>query len=381
MKKHIRFIFLASFFFSFHTALLTYVNSSMLSQFASGPVISIIYIVASILSLILVSLAPKIISRIGTLRYITFGLISSSALLYIIGTHNSLAIIPLFILYFSFNSVILYGLDLLLEHYSKQSQTGNIRGLYLTVSNIGWVLAPMVSGALKTTLGFSAIYLVAACAVAVTLIITFYSQRGFVDNLNNKNHFSDGFKILRKNKSLRTITFLNFLLQLFYVVMVIYSPIYLTSIIGFSWENIGIILSIMLLPFVLFPYPAGRIADKYLGEKELMIASLILMGIGTIYFIHIGQNTIAVYAFALFITRVGASILEAMCESAFFRQVSDKDEAVISIYRNMMPFAYSIGPLLAGALFMLTSYKTLFTSLGLVMIISTVFVWHIKDSK
>lgn len=362
-------------------ALIAYLNSSMLSQFASPTAISIVYTVASVLSLILVSTAPSIVRQIGAFRYISFALLGSGILLYLISTHTGSAILPFFVIYFSLNSVVLYGLDLFLEHYSSESQTGNIRGLYLTFGNIGWVAAPIISTTLQSTLGFSAIYLVAACAVGVALMVMFSSQRGFVDKAYNTSSLLDGLRVLRRNKNIRLITTLNLLLQIFFVVMVIYSPIYLTTVIGFSWKALGILLTAMLLPFVIFPYPTGYVADKYLGEKELMLTALLIMGLATLYFANLGQSTLILYAVVLFSTRVGASILEEMCDSAFFKQVTDADSAVISIYRNMMPFAYTIGPLIAGAVFALTSYYVLFNILGMLMILSTLIALQIKDSR
>jgi MFS family permease len=301
--KHIRFIFLATFFFSLHLALLAYVNSSMLGVFASPGLISATYILASTLSVILLTISPQIIRIVGNVKYVLISLIGTAILLYLISTHSGAKIIPLFIVYFSLNSVVLYGLDIFLEHYSKENQTGDIRGIFLTIGSIGWVIAPLISGWLQTRFGFSVLYLIASVPVIITLFVVFFSQRGFVDKVYPREHFIDGLKALLKNKNLRRITFLNFLLQFFFVIMVIYSPIYLISVIGFSWKALGVMLSIMLLPFVIFQYPSGYIADKYLGEKELIIGSFIVMGISTVYFAQLGQTSFAIYALVLFLTR------------------------------------------------------------------------------
>lgn len=362
-------------------ALLAYLNSSMLAVFASPNLISLTYVLASVLSLVLVTLAPQLVRILGNVKYVIFALLASATLLYLISSSSGMRIIPLFILYFSLNSVVLYGLDLFLEHYSNENQTGNIRGLYLSLGNIGWVVAPLITGTLQSKFGFSVIYLVAGISVVITMCIIFFSQRGFVDRIYPRLHFVDGLKILIKNKDIRIIAFLNFLLQFFFVIMVIYSPVYLTSIIGFSWKTLGVLLSIMLLPFVIFPYPSGRIADKYLGEKELMVGSLILMGLATLYFARIGAGSFTLYAIVLFLTRMGASIFETMCESAFFKRVTDTDSSVISAYRNMMPVAYIIGPLIGATIFTLTSYKTLFSLLGALMLIASIYTLRLKDTK
>jgi MFS family permease len=346
-------------------ALLAYVNSSMLGQFASANLISITYTLASILSLFFVSISPKIINRFGNFKYTTLGLLGSSVLLYMISSHSGLSIIPFFILYFSLNSVILYGLDLFLEHYSSESKTGNIRGMYLSLGNIGWVLAPVISSALRENFNFRGVYIASSVAVVVTLLVIFWGQRGFVDKIYKKSHFIDGFNVLRKNKELRNITLLNFLLQ------------YLTSTLGFSWKTLGLILSAMLLPFVIFPYPTGRLADRF-GEKKLMYLGLVIMFVATLVFANMMNTAAWMYALVLFITRVGASILETVCDSAFFKRVTDSDSAVISTYRSMMPIAYSIVPLIAGLIFALYSYQTLFSFIAIVMALSVIAVFSIK---
>ncbi len=362
-------------------ALLAYVNSSMLGQFASPTLVGITYTIASILSLILVTIAPDIIRRIGALPYVSISLAASALLLYFISTHRGGSIIPLFILYFSLNSVVLYGLDIFLEHYSKESTTGNIRGAYLTLGNVGWVIAPLLSGTLQSSVGFSGIYLAAAVVVVITLGAMLLGQRGFVDKAYTQGTIFDGLRVLRRNKNLRLITSLNFLLQLFFVVMVIYSPVYLTEVMGFSWQTFSLILSIMLSAFVIIPYPLGRIIDKYKNERELMSIALLLMGVATLWFAHLGYASVTLYALILFLSRIGASALETVCESTFFKQVTDKDSEVISLYRNMMPFAYTIGPLLAAALFAFSSYQTLFTVLGIMMLLSTILALQIKDTR
>ncbi len=379
--KQLRFIFLASFFFSLHMALLAYVNSSMLGEVASTKEVGSIYILASLLSLSLVTFAPKLVRILGNWKYTILALTLSSALLYFISTSSGQRVIPLFMLYFALNAIVLYGLDIFLEHYTSEAKTGNIRGLYLTLGNIGWVVAPSLSGFLEGMFGFKIIYLFASIAVLITLGVLYFSQKGFVDRHYNQNHFIDGLRALLRRKDLRMIAFLNFLLQFFFVIMVIYSPVYLTTVIGFSWKALGLLLSIMLLPFVLFPYPAGYIADKYLGEKELLFTSLIIMGLATLFFAKLGSAPFALYGLALFLTRMGASIFESMCESTFFKRVTDKDASVISTYRNMMPIAYIIGPLLGGAFLATTSYETLFFTLGIVMLSASLYTLRLKDTK
>lgn len=379
--KHLRLIFAASLLFSLHTALLAYANSSMLSQFASGRIVSVVYTLASLVAIVLVVTTPRILKRIGNRKTTTVALLISATLLGGISIATGKSILALFVLYFSLNAVVLYGLDIFLEHYSKASNTGNVRGMYLALSNIGWVVAPTLSGILETRFGFGALYACAAVIVALTAVVLWISQKKFVDKHYNKSHFDDGFKILRRNKNIRTITILNLLLQLFFVMMVIYSPLYLTGIVGFSWKTLGLLLSIMLLPFVIFPYPAGYIADKYIGEKELLIGGFLISAGATLFFAQVATTSFIFFAVVLFTSRIGASIVEAMCESYFFKQVTDTDTATISIYRNMLPVAYTIGPLVGAIVFSIGSYTLVFSFTAALLVGAAVLATTMRDSK
>lgn len=379
--KHLRSIFFASFFFSVHTALLAYANSSMLSQFASPRMVSIVYTLASILSITLVLTAPRILRTLGNRKTIVTTLILSTILLVSLGLASGKIVLLLFVFYFSLNAVVLYGLDIFLEHYSKETQTGNIRGLYLTLSNIGWVAAPIISGILGTRFGFKSLYLVASVVVIATLCIIWFTQKKFVDKHYKKSHLEDGFKTLRTNSNIRTITVINLILQMFFVMMVIYSPLYLTTVIGFSWKTLGILLSIMLVPFVIFPYPAGYIADKYLGEKELLIGGFLIAAAATIFFAQVTTTSFLFFAVILFTSRIGASIVESMSESYFFKQVTDNDSSAISMYRNMLPLAYTVGPLLGALFFSLGSYTLVFSITAGMLVLAAVFTFNLKDSK
>ena len=73
-----------------------------------------------------------------------------------------------------------------------------------------------------------------------------------------------------RNKDLKGALIASFMLECFYAVMVIYSPIYLASIGIPLVVYLSIILPFALLPFVILPYELGWLADVKIGEKELL---------------------------------------------------------------------------------------------------------------
>jgi MFS family permease len=378
MKK-LRPIFFASFLFSIHVALLAYINSTVLGSFVGQGFIGVVYTISSALALILVFFAGRLIQEMGLVRLAAITLTGSAFSLILIGSASSSAIvIPLFIFYFSLNAVMFYCFDMFIEHYSREHNTGNIRGLYLTLNNAGWVLIPSIVGAVSSTYGYSVIYVAAACMVLLSLGVLAGSQHKYKDSAYHPHSVGQIFKELRKAPAIRRIMALNFMLQFFFSWMVIYTPLYLTKVIGFDWRVLGILFSIMLLPFVLFQLPVGKMADR-IGEKYLITAGFLIAGIATLLFSYLGAGTFIAYAAVLFLTRVGASFIEVSADSYFFKHVSDKDTATVGIYRNMMPIAYIIGPLLAAIIISRSNYPTLFFSLSIALFIASLYALRLKN--
>jgi len=48
----------------------------------------------------------------------------------------------------------------------------------------------------------------------------------------------------------------------------LFTPLYLATEIGLPWTDIGVIIAVGLFAYVLFEYPIGFIADKWIGEKK-----------------------------------------------------------------------------------------------------------------
>lgn len=381
MRK-LRPVLLASFFFSFHLALVSYINSSMLGTFLSPKGVGVIFALSSLCSLFFVARAARLVEKWGAVRYTATLLALSAALLLILGLAHSGAVAALaFIPYFALNTLIFYGIDVFLEHFSTPATTGNTRGVFLTLNNIAWVGAPALVGFLETNYGFGVIYFFAAFATLAALATVFLGERRYHDPKYVHVSLPRIWRVLRTKGDVRGSIVVAGLLQLFYVWMVIYSPLYLTRTLGYSWESVGVIFSIMLIPFVLFQYPTGRLADKFSSEREFIAIGLLVMGIATIIFSLIGGVSLLAVALVLFLTRVGASIVEVSNESYFFKHVTDKDAPTIAVFRNMTPLAYLIGPILAFLFLGWNLYSVLFFILGVIMLAGSAFALSLHDIK
>lgn len=150
---------------------------------------------------------------------------------------------------------------------------------------------------------------------------------------------------------------------------------------GFVWTEIGIMTAIMLLPFVFIEYPAGRIADKVLGEKELLIVGFIIIATFTGFISFLNVPNFFIWAALLFTIRIGASLIEIMTEIYFFKHINGNDTNTISFFRIVRPTAYIIGPAVASIALIFVDYRFIFLILGILLISGVFFSLRIQDTK
>lgn len=382
MKQQLRILFFASFFFSFHLALLSYLNSSVLGLHVSDVQTTLAYTVSSTLSLVLMFVAPLLVNRFGARRFLLLGLVCGTTLLVLLGILTQhIGFVWIFVLYFSLNTLVWYAFDLVLEHYSREHNTGNIRGLYLNINNVGWVIAPLVASLVTIRLGYSGAYLLASLSLFVAFAIASRTARIPRSAHHPKLYLHQAFAELVKHPEARRLVSLYFVLQFFFAWMVIYMVPYLTDL-GFGLRTIGCILSVMLLPFVLFQYGVGKLADRYKNERSIIILGFCIMGLATLLLAlpdsFVLTPSAAFFAIVLFLTRVGASIIEVGVESKFFKEVSEKDTAIISTLRMTIPLAYIIAPLLGALVFATGGMQQIFLILGLLALGAMGYAFRLK---
>jgi len=329
-------------------------------------------------------LIPSIIRRLGNYS-VTLWMTLIQILLYwgLLSSTSSELITLFFILQTAVISMIGLNLDIFLEVYTDATNVGSVRGLYTATLNTSWVIAPLIGSMLVN--GNSNYHNTFVAGLAMLIPLFYLVYRNFPRFKDpNYQHFSplQLAKHIYKNKNWDKLFTANLILQTFYGWMVIYSPIYLNKNIGFGWDDIGIILVIMLLPFPIIQYPLGKLADKWHGEKKIMAAGFILMGLSTILLAFIHTNNIAIWAIALFMTRVGAAAAEIMIETYFFKTVSPRDAAALGIFRITRPLSYFTGPLIGiiGMIF-LTNQSYMFIVVGIICLLALIPIATIKDAN
>lgn len=381
-NKFLNTIFLGNIFISLHYALILYVNSSFLSQFFSQTQVSSLYIIGSIINTYFLLNVSKVLEKIGVYKFT----------IYLIGV-EILATVGLFVstrpsligIYFLIHlvniSLLLFTMDIFIEDFTKDdSKTGGIRATYLTITNIIIMISPAIVAGLLANNVYAYVYILSA----ISLIPLYYVIKRFRRlEITPVKHIKAKETLVEyvKNKDLSNIFISQFLLQLFYAFMIVYTPIYMNKYIGFTWSEIGIIFTIMLIPFILFELPVGELEDEKYGEKEFLTVGFIIMGLSTLFISFITAKSFWMWATILFITRIGASIVEISSDTYFFKKVNAEKTDVISFFRITRPLSFIMAPLLATVMLQFIPFQYMFIIIGSIMIIGTHYSLALKDTK
>lgn len=378
-RNLLRTTYWAGFLLNSHVALISYVNSSFLATKIPESLIGMLYTASAILSVIGLFLVPHIIRRIGS-RIVISGILFLNIvnLIAIIFSPTILVTAICFILYFALNTCLFLGLDILIEHWSENVNQGSIRGMYLTIISLGFMTGPLIGGYILDRLGYTSLYGLAMILLVPIVFTVLVRIPNIVQTHSSKSNIFGLLQKFIKHPDLGAVFLINFTLQFFYAWMVIYAPIYLHEHAHISWDTLGIMFTVMLSAFVLFQYAAGSLADRYHVEKHLMAFGLLIMGIATLFFAQAPQLTIVAITAILFATRVGASIVEVMTESYFFKRVNHADMGSIGFFRNTYPFAYILAPLIASIILKFAPIGKLFLILGIICIAAILITTGIK---
>ncbi len=376
-------IFGSAFFLSIHYGVILYIHSSFLSEFYPTNTVSIIFLLGAIGSIAFFLFAPMLIRSLGKRVFFYISLIlvlASSSFMAIATTPLMIAIAA--IIYSCLIPMTYYCLDIFLEEISKEKRTGEIRGLYLTCISLGVAMGPFILSFLASIWpGYQPVYTAAALLLIPPIFLALFSFKSHTPKTHAPYHHSLRlpFGAWWRAADIRRIALVRLVLETFYGLMIIYTPIYLYRVLGFEWQELGIIFTVMLLPFILFDWLWGGLADRFWGEKELMSTGLLITGFSLLVMPFIGKVFWA-WMLVLFISRVGASLVEAMTETYFFKNIKAEDTGLLSIFRLTRPAGNILGILVGIITLNFFSFEILFFALAVIVLLGLRESMSLRDT-
>jgi MFS family permease len=381
MNSRIR-VFRSGVIFALAYATLAYVTSSFIESLFGKSAISPAFFLGALVSLVVLATIPTLI-RLFSVKYTLIGFTSIQCILVCllgtsaIVTHSRILFYSVFALYAAGTIAILALLDIFVEHYSPRAETGRIRGIYQSLYNTGWLLGPLSSAFILGRFGFPMLFVFSAGLLGLMTLSLLRVEHVVLHG--KARGFLAGIRSLRGRTSLIQILSIAWILELFYAIMVIYSPVYLREAFGFSWSTIGMMFTIMLIPFAVIEYPLGRLADK-IGEKKLLMVGLCITTIATILFGSIHGSALVMGALLL-ATRTGAATIEIMTQTYFFKVIRENESSLVSLFRDLSPLAYLLAAGLGGVLVSVLGFPLVFTLIAAVVAVGILITSRLHDTK
>jgi MFS family permease len=368
-------------FYTISNSILGFVLSSYLSESLTPEKVSLVFLIPNLISCLIILFLGEFVKKrsLFKITIINTTIIFFSLITQIPENKNIYFIVIPIIIY---QIALMVGnilFDYYIENYSTDDTTGDTKGKQWTIVNFMILLGPILSGVLINSFGFNITFGISAIFLIGDFLILYKYFRKISVNINIDAISKINLKRIIKKPSITKMSVTNLILSFFYSWMTIYTPIYMNTVLNLSWDKIGLILGIILIPFVMIQYPAGQIADKFLGEKELLITGSIIMILSTISLFW--AKDVVVFTILLFMTRVGASLVEIMRDIHFYKNVSCKDLDMISFYKLQQPLGYAIGPLIGMIVLTYLDMKYLFLILGLILSLFIFVNINLKDSK
>ncbi|MEK7494853.1 MAG: MFS transporter, partial [Patescibacteria group bacterium] len=380
-RTKIRLVSLVSVIAGFLYAFLIYILSNYFAEVIGEKNVGIMYFLGYGGLLISLFYLQPLVRRIGKARalYLSLGL-TILACAFLTRIDQSFLALALLLAFIVASSTAWVLLDILLESFSQDQMSGRIRGLYLTLVNLSLIPAPFLSAATLEKFGYNGVFFVLLLGYIAIFLLSLFAFRNDNAVALQRILIRETIRKMISEANLFRIYFISFAMDFFYAIMIVYTPLHLLSL-GFSWYDIGIAFTVMLLPFVLLQYPLGMLADTKMGEKELIIGCLSIAVLATLAVGLFHGNSLVIWSSLLFLTRVGIAGIEVLRDSYFYKQIDGNDLDVIAFFRTSLPLANIFGALSSAILLFFFSLQATFFLVVFVLLAAIIVSLFLDDTK
>lgn len=375
--------YLLTILYALHYGIPLYATSSYLHQYFSSSWVSALYMLGSFAALLGSIWVAKYMRKFHSYGF-TFA-IAVAEMVSVIAfgiTNNPFFIGLFFVIHFLLQSLLYICLNVFIESFSKHAETGSIRGLFLTLLNIGILISPVLGGMILSLASFKMLYVIASLMLIPFLVLIKIYLYHIEEPAYERVNMLQALRAAWRNKDIKAALIAEFVVQSFYAVMIIYSPLYLATL-GISLTTyLGIILPFALIPLVVLPYELGYLADKKWGEKELMIGGLLILAVTVFLCVIVRSPNPTIWVLIFLASRVGAACVETMAFAYYFKKVGPGDASLTAVFTNTL----AVATILVGALgaligpLLVTRPQLMFVILGVGILWSVAYVLPMKDT-
>jgi MFS family permease len=352
-----------------------------------GLLLAIPYLISALLDIPVGGLSD----HLGRKRFFVGGLIIMALLGMLLPSIGTLTEFVVFMILFGFaNILIVVPVRAYVMDIAPKGKTSEYFGVFEALTCVGFAVGPVIAGLLIANrldimVNSVGIFYFAMCLIAFTILLT-------LKETVKEERLTVSIKKLVTKDRLVVREFLEFeelgvagvaiLVSTFIIVFIdglvwTLEPLYTT--LGMSTSMVGLILSMFVLPFILFEFPAGWIADRF-GKVRVFIAGLVAAGTFLILFGSVRDpKMLVVYAF--FATTGLAFARPAL--DGFLTDISAKKErgGIVGVWNVAEDAAYVASPVIGGFIAEAYGIGATFMLIGGLLVLATPLIYSaIKKS-
>jgi len=298
---------------------------------------------------------------------------------FILSVYSNIYVIVIFGVFLAFfSSLRVTAFGLLVRDKTNNKSVSKNEGFVYTLLNIAWLVGPLVAGYILRVYGFGSVFLIASLFVLISLLIFYFFK--IKDNRKSKNIDHHLLKIIFEFFSKKSRVFayvLSGAVNLWWALIYIYIPVYIIES-GYDGFLVGLFLSGIVVPLILFEYYFGELAGKK-GFKKLFFIGFMFMAILVILCFFI--SNIYIMLSLLITASIGVSMIESTTEAYFFDIIKVKErDKYYGVYNTAVDVGNLVGILPAALILVFFPFKSIFLFFGLMMIIFSIISLKIKDA-
>ncbi len=239
----------------------------------------------------------------------------------------------------------------LVRDYSPPKMYGFAESLYLAISQVGWIVGPIIAGLLATALDLKFNFLLFSVIIMVTIAYSFFileRDRATTPRRSAKLFaLAKSFKEYAKvHKHALPLYFLSAMVNIWVGIEWVFVQIAGSNVFGLSAGAVGAVLGGMMAVEGALYLSSGYLMDK-VGAKYILLAGFLLL-FSSAYFAFLSTNA---YMFIFFLLLAGGSVAwiapgtEALATTII---PENKRGEMTGVFNSAADIGLMLGPLVGG---------------------------------
>ncbi|MBT3704216.1 MFS transporter [Candidatus Peregrinibacteria bacterium] len=259
---------------------------------------------------------------------------------------------------------VMMSMALMVHAFAKAKDLGKTEGFYFLFNNIGYFAGPLVGGIIAKYGGVEPVFVLSGLSLLVALsyiihqhLVEEHPSLALPHKTKKVGVGLENVKLFLQSKNRIGAYLVSVALISWMSFKQIVIPLFVLAM-GFGADTAGLIISLTIVPCLLFEMPIGKYADEKGFRIPIALGFLII----TFSLLAISISPYFILDAALFIiANIGAALIEPLHDVYFFKNVKkDEEDVLFGIFATADPIGRFVGPAIISTSLIFFPFQGLF---------------------